>query len=173
MAHAATVLARPDIRIPRVAMPTFRWPRLSQRSRAVLMMCIMCSPAFLADSIGFCVQRLFLTADQIAAKQVADETILRQVSVFHVACTATEMPAAEQQRWTEIAAQHGWPHYPEAGAHCFKPDRALLGVVGLKAFNVACPAMALSAADQRRWVAYAANHGWTDYPQAGEGCVDP
>ena len=28
-------------------------------------------------------------------------------------------------------------------------------------------------ADQRRWVAYAANHGWTDTRRQASGCVDP
>ena len=78
-----------------------------------------------------------------------------------------------RQHWAEFAAQHGWPRYPQAGAGCFKPNRALFGVVGLKTFSVACPTMLLSVADQRRWVAYAENHGWDEYPQAGVGCVDP
>ena len=173
MAYASTALANPDIRMPHVAMPKFRWPRLSPRARALLMMGIMISPSFLADYYGYCVQRLFLTADQIAAKQVPDDTVLRQVHIFHVACADTDMPASEQGRWAAFAAQRGWPLYPAAGPTCVNPDRALLGVVGLKTFNVACPTAVLSVADQRRWVAYAANHGWTDYPQAGDGCVDP
>src|SRR6516165_4427844 len=41
-----------------------------RRARAFLMMGIMISPAFLADEIGYGVQRLFLTADQIAAREV-------------------------------------------------------------------------------------------------------
>ncbi len=173
MAYASMALAGADVRFPQVRMPKFRWPRLSPRARAFLMMGIMVSPAFLADEIGYCVQRLFLTADQIAVKQVPDQTMLARVSIFHVACTDREIPAAEQARWAEFAVQHGWPRYPEAGPGCFKPDRNLYGIVGLKAFNVACPAMLLSMADQRRWVAFAANHEWTAYPQAGEGCVDP
>jgi hypothetical protein len=173
MAFASTALASPDIRIPRLTILKFRWPRLSQRAHAFLMMGLMISPAFLSDDIGYGAQRLLLTADQIAAKQVPDDTILRQLNIFHVACTDADATAAEQARWADFAAQHGWPRYPEAGTACFKPDRALYGVVGLKAFSVACPAMILSVADQRRWVAYAANHGWTDYPQAGMGCVDP
>ena len=74
MAYANTAFAIPQIRAPHVAMPKFRWPRLSPRARALLMMGIMISPSFLANSIGYCVQRLFLTADQIAAKQVPDHT---------------------------------------------------------------------------------------------------
>ena len=97
----------------------------------------------------------------------------RQISIFQVACPATDMPAAEQRLWAAEAAQHGWPLYPEAGTGCFKPGRNLLGVAGLKVFSVACPVMALSPTDQRRWVAYSANQGWAPYPQAGEGCVDP
>ncbi len=173
MAYASTALAGADIRFPQVAMPKFRWPHLSQRARALLMMGIMISPAFLADDIGYCVQRLFLSADQIAVKQLPDETMLSRVSIFHVACTDTAMPAAERGRWGDIAARHGWPRYPEAGPGCFKPDRNLFGIAGLKSFNVACPSRVLSVADQRRWVAFAANHGWTAYPQAGAGCVDP
>jgi hypothetical protein len=137
------------------------------------MIGVMVSPAFLADEIGYCVQRLFLTADQIAAKQAPDGAIPTPLRVFHVACAATDMPAAERERWAAFAAQHRWPRYREAGSACFRPDHALYGIAGLTAFNVACPTMVLSVADQRRWVAYAANHGWTDYPQAGLGCVDP
>lgn len=173
MAYASTALAGADIRMPHVAMPTFRWPRLSRRTRAFLMMGLMISPAFLADEIGYCIQRLFLTADQIEMRQVPDDTMLSRVSIFHVACTDANMPAAEQARWAQFSAQRGWPLYPEAGPGCFKPDRNLLGIVGLKSFNVACPTAVLSVADQRRWVAFAANRGWTDYSQAGVGCVDP
>lgn len=173
MANASMALAGADIRFPQVGMPKFRWPRLSQRARALLMMGIMISPAFLADDIGYCVQRLFMSADQIAVKTIPDETMLSRVSIFHVACTDTAMPAAERGRWSDFVARHGWPRYPEAGPGCFKPDRNLFGIAGLTSFNVACPSMVLSVADRRRWVAFAANHGWTAYPQAGEGCVDP
>ena len=173
MTYAGTASARPDIRMPPLAMPRFRRPHLSRRARALLMMGIMISPTFLADDIGYGVQRLFMTADQIAARQVPDGTMPTEVYGFHVACADTDMPAAQQQRWAEFAGQHGWPRYPQAGPGCFKPNRALYGVVALKAFNVACPTTVLSVADQRRWVAYAANHGWTEYAQAGVGCVDP
>jgi hypothetical protein len=137
------------------------------------MLGIMISPAFLADSIGYGVERLFLTADQIAAKQVPDATMLRQAKIFPVACADTNMSAAERARWTSFATQHSWPRYPEAGPSCFRPDRVLFGIIGLKVFSVACPTMIVSVADRRQWVAFTANHGWTDYPQAGEGCVDP
>ena len=173
MAHASMALAVADVRLPHVPMPRFRWPRLSRRARALLMMGIMISPAFLADDIGYCVQRLFLSADQIAVRQVPDQTMLSRVNIFHVACIDTNVPTAERERLTGFATQQGWPRYPEAGPGCFNPDRNLFGIVGLKSFNVACPTMALTVAYQRRWVAFAANHGWTAYPQAGEGCVDP
>ena len=173
MAYASMASASPDIRMPPMAMPKFRWPRLSQRTRALLMMGIMISPAFLADEIGYGVQRLFMTANEIAARQTPADTMPTQVTVFHVACADADVPAVQQERWAEFAANHGWQRYPQAGAGCFKPNRALFGVVGLKTFNVACPTMVLSVADQRQWVAYAANHGWEEYPQAGLGCVDP
>lgn len=173
MAYASTASASPNIRVPHVAMPKFRWPHLSPRTHALLMIGIMISPVFLADQIGYCAERLFMTADQIAAQQVPEGAMPTQLSVFHVACVDTDAPAAQQGRWAEFAANHGWPRYPQAGPGCFKPERALYGIAALKAFNVACPTMMLSVADQRRWVAYAANHGWTDYAQAGVGCVDP
>jgi len=172
MAYASTVLPSPEIRIPRLARPTLRWPRLSQRSRALLMIGVMISPAFLADQIGYCVMRLFLTADQVAAR-ARDESIITRIRMFPVACMDANISAEDRAYWAASAEQHGWPNYPEAGPGCFRPDRALMGVVGLKAFNVACPKTILSVADQQRWVSYAASHGWTDYPQAGEGCVDP
>ncbi|HEY7575948.1 MAG TPA: hypothetical protein VH855_00015 [Acetobacteraceae bacterium] len=173
MAHAGTILASPEIRLPRPHLPKLCWPRLSQRTRALLMMGVMISPAFLADQIGYCVMRLFRTADQIAAMQVPEERVMANLRVFRVACTEAGASAMERERWAALAELNGWPHYPEAGPGCFKPDRALLGIAGLKAFNVACPTVVLSMADQRRWVAYAAGRGWTDYPQAGAGCVDP
>jgi hypothetical protein len=173
MANASTALASPDIHMPHLALPKFRWPHLSRRARALLMLGLMISPTFLADDIGYCVQRLFMTADQIDEKQAPDSTMLSKVSLFHVACTEKDMPAAERRHWAETAAWNGWPQYPEAGPGCFKPDRNLFGIVGLKAFNVACPTAILSFADQRRWVAFTANHGWTEYHQAGDGCVDP
>jgi hypothetical protein len=173
MAQLSLALANTDVRFLHVTPPKFRCPRLSRRARALLMMGMMISPMFLADEIGYCVQRLFLTADQLAARQVPDTTMLSRVNIFHVACIDANMPAAERGRWAQFAAQHGWPSYPVAGPGCFNPDRNLFGIVGMKSFNVACPTMALSAADQRRWVAFTTNHGWTAYPQAGEGCVDP
>jgi hypothetical protein len=172
MAYVSTVLPNSEIRIPRLPRPKLRWPRLSRRGRALLMIGVMISPAFLADEIGYGVMRLFMTADQIAAR-APDSGILARVRMFPVACMDANIPAGDRAYWDASVAQHGWPRYPEAGPECFRPDRPLLGVVGLKAFNVACPTMVLSVADQRRWVAYAANRGWTDYPQAGEGCVDP
>ena len=172
MAYASTVPASPDIRLPHVAMPKLRWPRLSPQARALLMMGIMISPCFLADTIGYCVQRVFYTADQLAAR-AAPDTIMSQIHKFDVACPATDLSVAEQENWAGYAAQQGWPMYPQAGVRCFTPDRNLRGVVGLKVFMVACPTMVLSALDRRRWVAYAADHDWGPYPQAGAGCVDP
>ena len=173
MAYAGTASASPDVRVPHMPLPKLRWPHLPKRARALLMMGLMISPTFLSDDIGYGIERLFMTADQIAAKQLPDDRFPAQIYVFHVACPAPDMQAAELNTWADFAARQGWPRYPQAGPSCFKPDHALYGVVGLKAFNVACPELALSVADQRRWVAYAANHGWTDYKQAGVGCVDP
>jgi hypothetical protein len=172
MAYAGTASTRPHV-LPHFAAPKLRWPGLSRRARALLMIGLMISPAFLADEIGYCVQRLFMTADQIAAQRAPDDAMPTNVYVLHVACTDADAPAVQQERWAEFAANHGWPRYPQAGPGCFRPERALYGVVGLKAFNVACPTALLSVADERRWVAYAANHGWTEYAQAGVGCVDP
>jgi len=172
MAYASTAPAVPNIRLPHLTMPSFRWLWLSPRARALLMMGIMISPCFLADTIGYCVQRFFYTAAQIADRQAPD-TMLSQISKFDVACPATDLSVAEQENWAGYAARQGWPMYPRAGVRCFNPDRNLRGVVGLKVFSVACPTAILSAVDQRRWVAYAADHDWGPYPQAGVGCVDP
>jgi hypothetical protein len=168
MAYASNVLPNPALAVPYGSLPKLRLPRVSPRVRALLMMSIMCSPAFLSDSIGYCVRRMFYTADQIAGMRLPDDTLLAHISIFHVACGA-----GTTGQWAELAAQNGWPMYPQAGPTCFRPDRNLLGLVGLKTFNVACPAMVFTVADQRRWAAYSADHGWTDYSQAGAGCVDP
>jgi hypothetical protein len=173
MAFAGTASAGQTVGVPQVALPKLRWPRLSRRSRALLMMGLMVSPAFISDDIGYCVERLFMTADQIAMQKMSDDRMPAQIYVFHVACPADNLPVAEKRGWAEFAARKGWQRYPQAGPSCFKPDHALYGVVGLKSFNVACPELALTVADQRRWIAYAANHGWTEYSQAGVGCVDP
>jgi len=173
MAYAGTASASAAIRMAHVAMPGIRWPGSSRRARAFLMIGIMVSPCFLADDIGYGVKRLFLTADQIAARQTPPDTVPTEISVFHVACIDADAPAAQQQRWADVAAQQGWPRYPDAGPTCFRPHQALFGVVGLKTFNVACPTMVLSVADRQRWSEYATKHGWNDYPQAGLDCVDP
>lgn len=172
MAYAGTASTRPHL-VPQVAVPRFRWPHLSRRAHALLMIGLMISPAFLADDIGYCVQRLFMTADQIAMQQESDQRMPADIYVFHVACSDPGASTSQRERWSEFAANHAWPRYPQAGPGCFRPDRALYGVAGLKLFNVACPTMVLSVADQRRWVAFAANRGWTEYAQAGVGCVDP
>ena len=172
MAYASGVMASREMRMPSVAMPKVRWPRLSQRARALLMMGIMVSPCLLSDDIGYCVQRVLYTSDEIVDRQ-APPAILTNIAIFHVACPDTKLSATEQARLVSDASVHGWPLYREAGAGCFKPDQDLRGVSGLVAFNVACPVIALSAVDQRRWVAYAAKHDWAAYPQAGAGCVDP
>jgi hypothetical protein len=159
MTHASQVLTSPD----------FRLPRLSPAARAFLMIGLMISPAFLSDTIGYGVMRLFHTSAQIAEMRPADDPMLARVNIFHVACGDT----AERRNWSEYAARNGWPMYSEAGPACFRPDRVLLGVAGLKTFNVACPTLVLSVADRRRWMDYAAGHGWDAYPQAGTDCVDP
>jgi hypothetical protein len=164
--------AVPGLGIPHPVVPKFRWPHLSRRARAVLMMGVLISPCFLADTIGYCVQRLFYTPDQIA-ERAGPEALLAQIEKFDVACPAADSPVAAQEDWAGYAARQGWPMYPQAGVRCFKPGGNLHGVIGLKVFSVACPKLLLSALDQRRWVAYAADHEWGPYPQAGAGCVDP
>ena len=99
--------------------------------------------------------------------------MLTRANVFQVACPEEKMSATERERWGSEADLNGWPQYPQAGPGCFRPDRNLYGLIGLKVFGVACPKAVLSVADQRRWVAYAENHDWAPYPQAGAGCVDP
>jgi hypothetical protein len=173
MAYASEVLAGRTIRLPYVPMPKPRWPRLSPRARAILMMGILISPTFLSDYIGYGIKRLSYTAEQVAQRSLPDDTMLSRVSIFHVACTDPATPPAEQRWWLSHAAQNGWPMYPQAGETCFRPDRGLFGVVGLKTFSVACPTLLLSVADRGRWMHYAADHGWAAYPQAGTDCVDP
>ena len=173
MPYASQILASPTIRLPRVAFPKPRWPRLSPRYRAFLMMSLMISPAFVSDYIGYGVKRLSYTAAQIAEMRPPGDTLLAHIQIFPVACADPATPGAEQRWWLAYAAQHGWPMYPEAGEACFRPDRGLLGVVGLKTFSVACPTMVLTVADRLRWTDYAAAHGWAAYPQAGADCVDP
>jgi hypothetical protein len=173
MTYASEVFASHSIHLPRLTMPKPRWPRWSPGVRAVLMMGLMISPAFLTDYVGYCIKRLSYTAGQIAEMRPPDDALLTRVTIFHVACADTTAPPAEQRWWTAFAAQRGWPMYPQAGATCFRPDQGLLGIVGLTSFNVACPAMALSVADRQRWLRYAADHKWAAYPQAGADCVDP
>lgn len=171
MAYASPAIASPAVHWPRVAMPKLRWPWFSPRTRALLMMALMISPCFLTDTIGYWVKRMFYTQAQIVEMQ-SPESIMAKISMVGVACPATDTPA-EQARWAAYAAENGWPSYPEAGPGCFKPNRNLHGMMGLTVFSVACPKMLLSALDQRRWLTLAADHGWTAYPQAGDGCVDP
>jgi hypothetical protein len=173
MAYADQILTSPVIRLPHMTLPKLRWPRLSPGARAIVMMGLMISPAFVSDYVGYGVQRLFYTSGQIAEMRAPDDRMLARMELFQVACVDPATSPADQQQWADVAARSGWPGYPEAGEKCFKPDRALLGVVGLKTFNVACPKAVLSVADRQRWTAYAARHGWGPYPQAGTDCVDP
>ena len=115
MAYASTNSVAVSIRVPRGRMPNFRWPRLSARARALLMMGLMVSPVFLADYIGYGVERLFMTADQIAMKQVPDSRMLSQAYIFHVACVDANAAAAERAHWADVAARNGWQGYPQAG----------------------------------------------------------
>jgi hypothetical protein len=169
MTYASQVLPHPEIRLPHVTLPKVKWPRMPPGVRALLMMGLLISPAFLSDAIGYGVMRLFHTSGQIAGMRPADASMLARVNIFHVACGDT----SERRKWTEYATGNGWPMYPEAGETCFRPDKVLLGVVGLKTFNVACPTLVLTVADRRRWLDYAAAHGWDAYPQAGADCIDP
>jgi hypothetical protein len=173
MTYASQILANPPIRLPHVTLPKLRWPRLTSRTRAMLMMGLMISPAFVSDYIGYGIERLFYTAGQIAEMRAPDNTMLAHVDIFHVACADPATSATDQRQWAAFATRNGWPRYPQAGETCFRPDRVLLGVVGLKTFNVACPTLVLSVADRQRWMTYAANHGWGPYTQAGADCVDP
>jgi hypothetical protein len=173
MAYADHILTNPVIRLPHITLPKLRWPHLSPRGRAILMMGVMISPAFVSDYIGYGVQRLFYTPGQIAEMRAPDDPMLARMELFHVACTDPAASAADKREWADAATRNGWPRYPQAGETCFRPDRALLGVAGLKTFNVACPTAVLSVADRQRWMRYAADHGWGPYPQAGADCVDP
>ncbi len=176
MAYASHVSASPQFHFPPIGKP--RWPRLrrpllSGRARALLMMGLMISPAFLSDYIGYGIKRLTYTAAQIAEMRKPDDTMLSRVTMFPVACADPATPAAQRRAWVAVAAGDGWPRYPEAGETCFRLNRSLLGIAGLKTFTVACPTAALSVADRRHWMTYAADRGWTAYPQAGADCVDP
>src|ERR1700727_3449064 len=111
MAYASAITASSAIRMPSVAMPNLRRLRLSKRTRALLMMAIMISPTFLADDIGYGVQRLFKTADQIAEMRAPD-SILTRARIFQVACPVAGMPTAEQERWTAEAALKDRAQYP-------------------------------------------------------------
>jgi hypothetical protein len=137
------------------------------------MMGLMISPAFVSDYIGYGVERLFYSAGQIAEMRQPDDTMPAYVAMFHVACADPAASTDQQRSWTAFAARMGWPKYLQAGETCFRPDRALLGIVGLKTFNVACPTLALTVADRKRWTQFAAAHGWGPYLQAGADCVDP
>lgn len=59
---------------------------------------------------------------------------------------------------------------PEQAAEWRATDAMLTHI---QMFHVACPDSNLSADDMQRWTAYAQQKGWTPYPRAGAGCVDP
>jgi hypothetical protein len=170
MAYASTAVRNPKIRIPHIAMPKWQWP--SPRTRALLMIALMFSPAVLSDSIGYCVQRIFYTSQQIDQRQ-SPVGFLAKIRMFDVACPAPNAPAQETQSWGRYAAGQGWPLYLQAGVGCFRPNRNLRGVAPLKVFTVACPNAPLTASEHHHWLVYVADHKWTPYTQAGVGCVDP
>lgn len=182
MAHASTAAAGLTIRtphiirvphvirMPHVAVPKWRWP--SPRTRALRMLALMFSPAVLSDAIGYCVQRIFYTANQLEERQPTD-ALLSKIRMFDVACPASHASPQERGQWASYGVEQGWPLYPPAGPGCFRPTRNLRGIAPLAVFTVACPQTLLSAVEHRRWSAYAADHKWGAYPQAGAGCVDP
>jgi len=176
MAYASMAGASVNIRMPhvirmlQVAIPKWRWP--SPRTRALLMIALMFSPSVLSDSIGYCVQRIFYTANELDERQAPD-AFLAKIRMFDVACPAPNASPRQQGQWASYAVEQGWPLYPAAGSGCFHPDRNLRGFAPLKVFTVACPKTVLSTVEQRHWLVYVADRKWTAYPQAGPGCVDP
>jgi len=136
------------------------------------MLALMFSPAVLSDQIGYCVQRIFYTANQLEERQPSD-AFLAKIRMFDVACPAANASAQARGQWGRYAAEQGWPLYLRAGPGCFRPSRNLRGAAPLMVFTVACPKTLLSAVEHRRWLVYAADHKWGAYPQAGAGCVDP
>jgi len=158
------------IRMPHVARPKWRWP--SPRTRALLMIALMFSPSVLSDSIGYCIQRIFYTANQLD-ERLAPDALLAKIRMFDVACPAPTVSPQQHGQWASYAVEQGWPLYPAAGSGCFRPDRNLRGFAPLKVFTVVCPKTVLSSVEHRHWLDYVADHKWTAYPQAGPGCVDP
>ena len=149
----ARSLTSPTIRLPHVTLPKLRWPRLSPGARAILMMGLMISPAFVSDYIGYGVERLFYTPGQIAEMRAPDDAMLTHVEHFSCClCRSGSIRRRISDNGPISPTRNGWPRYPQAGETCFRPDRVLLGVVGLKTFNVACPTMVLSVADRQRWM---------------------
>ena len=131
------------------------------------------SPTFLADPFGYCVQRLFYTADQIAAKQVPDNTVLQQVHIFHVACADTDMPAVgagalgglRRAAWLATVST-GWADLRQSGPGLARRRWVEVVQCRLPRDGSQCGGSAAMGGLCRE--------PWLDrYPQAGDGCVDP
>lgn len=118
------------------------------------------------DMIGL--DNLLYTAEERAEMQAVRQ-MLNHVNVVKVACPG---PQIDQAAWNSYTDKMGWPAYLPGGAGCVQPTSDVQ-FNNVSVFQVACPTIAFDAADQQRWVKLADRHGWTPYPQAGAGCVDP
>ena len=98
MAYASAVAASQGMRMPSEAMPKVRRPRLSQRTRAVLMMGIMVSPCFLSDGIGYCVQRFFSPR----MRSLKGERLLRSLQ------TSTSSASLAPIRSCQLRSRRDW-----------------------------------------------------------------
>ena len=120
------------------------------------------------ESITYGIDRLFYTPEELVEMQAVN-ALFTHIHIFRVACPDAGI---DRQAWADYTAKEGWPLYPQGGAACVSPA-SFVDMSHVNNFQVACPTIAFSPADQQRWARVAALNDWTPYPQAGAACVDP
>ena len=94
-------------------------------------------------------ERLFMTADQIRRSK-RRRTRCRPISTFFMSPAPRPMRPRRNRSGGRNLQRTTAGHDIPRPVLMFQAEHALYGVVGLKAFNVACPTALLSVADQRR-----------------------
>ena len=169
MAYASAAHGTPSVRIPHMAMPKLRWPRLSREPRV--------ADDGRHDQPDVPCRPLSATASRAASRLTRSPrsrcptTRLWQVNIFHVACADTDMPAAEEGGGRPSPRNVAGTVSQAGPNESTGPE---LVVVGLKDVQRRLPCDGSQVADHGRSVAYAAEP-WLDHyrrPATGASIVN-
>ena len=159
MAYAAQILTNPVL--PHITLPKLRWPRLSPGARAILMMGLMISPAFVSDYIGYGVSGCFTRPGRSPkCGSPDDRDACRTLELFHVACAIRQHPRRISGNGLISRPGTVGPVIPQAVATCFQAGPGIARRRRTEDLQCRLSHAVLSVADRRRWMDIAAGHGW-------------